>query len=72
MQQVIEQIDVTKRLIARYPAGLRYATTADEVETAMAEGKVASLLGMGVAGIRSTLQALRGAAPALCAWRKGI
>ncbi|HSF11564.1 MAG TPA: membrane dipeptidase, partial [Erythrobacter sp.] len=31
VQQVIEQIDVTKRLIARYPDGLRFATTADQV-----------------------------------------
>ncbi|MCR9179395.1 MAG: dipeptidase [Erythrobacteraceae bacterium] len=60
VQQVIEQIDVTKRLIARYPAGLRYATTADEVETAMAEGKVASLLGMeGGHSIGSSLAVLR-------------
>ena len=43
VQQVVEQIDVTKRLIARYPQGLRYAETADEVESAIAEGKVASL-----------------------------
>ena len=46
VQQVIEQIDVTRRLIARNPQALRFATTADEVERAMAEGKVASLMGM--------------------------
>ena len=60
VQQVIEQIDVTKRLIARYPQALRYATTADEVESAMAEGKVASLLGMeGGHSIGSSLAVLR-------------
>ena len=42
----IEQIDVTKRLVRRYPARLALALTAAEVERAMAEGKVASLLGM--------------------------
>ena len=60
VQQVIEQIDVTKRLIARYPDGLRYAETADQVERAMADGKVASLLGMeGGHSIGSSLAVLR-------------
>lgn len=60
VQQVIEQIDVTKRLIARYPQGLRYATTADEVERAIADGKIASLLGMeGGHSIGSSLGVLR-------------
>ena len=60
VQQVIEQIDVTKRLIARYPDGLRYAETADQVERAMADGKVASLLGMeGGHAIGSSLAVLR-------------
>jgi membrane dipeptidase len=60
VQQVIEQIDVTRRLIARYPKGLRFATTADEVERAMAEGRVASLLGMeGGHSIGSSLGVLR-------------
>ncbi len=58
--QVIEQIDVTRRLIARYPGSLRFATTADEVERAMAEGKVASLMGMeGGHSIGSSLGVLR-------------
>ena len=60
VREVIEQIDVTKRLIARYPQGLRFATTADEVERAMAEGKVASLLGMeGGHSVGSSLGVLR-------------
>ncbi|TAD71991.1 MAG: membrane dipeptidase [Sphingomonadales bacterium] len=60
VQEVIEQIDVTKRLIARYPEGLRFAETADQVERAMAEGRVASLLGMeGGHSIGSSLAVLR-------------
>jgi membrane dipeptidase len=60
VQQVIEQIDVTKRLIARNPQALRFATTADEVERAMAEGRIASLLGMeGGHSIGSSLAILR-------------
>jgi len=60
VQQVIEQIDVTKRLIARYPQGLRYAETADQVERAMADGMVASLLGMeGGHSMGSSLAVLR-------------
>ncbi|KPF65637.1 dipeptidase [Porphyrobacter sp. AAP60] len=60
VQQVIEQIDVTKRLIARYPQSLRYAETADQVERAIVDGKVASLLGMeGGHSIGSSLGVLR-------------
>jgi membrane dipeptidase len=60
VQQVIEQIDVTKRLIARNPDGLRFATTADQVERAMADGRIASLLGMeGGHSIGSSLAVLR-------------
>ena len=60
VQEVIEQIDVTKRLIARYPEGLRFATTADQVERAVADGRVASLLGMeGGHSIGSSLAVLR-------------
>lgn len=60
VQQTIEQIDVTKRLIARYPDALRYALTADDVERAMREGRIASLLGMeGGYSIGSNLGVLR-------------
>lgn len=42
----LQQIDVTKRLIARYPDRLQLALTADEVEQAMKQGRIASLIGM--------------------------
>lgn len=42
----LEQIDVTKRLIARYPDQLALALTAADVERAMKQGRIASLMGM--------------------------
>ena len=60
VQMTMEQIDVMKRLIARYPDQLAYAETSDEVERAMAEGKIASMLGMeGGHSIGSSLSVLR-------------
>jgi len=60
VQATIEQIDVTKRLIARYPDQLQLATTAAEVEKAMKAGKIASLIGMeGGSSIGSSLAVLR-------------
>jgi membrane dipeptidase len=56
----LEQIDLARRMIARYPDRLAFATTADAVEGAMREGKVASLLGMeGGHAIENSLGALR-------------
>lgn len=56
----LEQIDVTKRLIARYPDRLQLALTADDAERAMAQGKLASLIGMeGGSSIGSSLGVLR-------------
>lgn len=60
VQATLEQIDVTKRLIARYPAALRLATSADEVERAMKQGRIASLIGMeGGHSIGGSLAVLR-------------
>jgi membrane dipeptidase len=42
---VLEQIDLTRRLIASYPEALGLALTADDVERTFAAGRVASLLG---------------------------
>jgi len=43
--QVLEQIDLVRRLADRYPDDLAIATTADEVEQIRAGGRIASLLG---------------------------
>ena len=60
VQMTMEQIDVTKRLIARYPDDMAYAETADQVENAMRDGKIAGLLGMeGGHSIGSDLGVLR-------------
>ena len=56
----LEQIDIARRTIERYPARLAFAVTADDVERALREGKVASLLGMeGGHAIEDSLGALR-------------
>jgi len=60
VQATIEQIDVTKRLIARYSDNLALALTANDVQRAMDEGKLASLIGMeGGHSIGSSLGVLR-------------
>jgi membrane dipeptidase len=56
----LEQIELARRMIARYPAHLALASTADEAQRAMREGRVASLLGMeGGHAIENSLGALR-------------
>jgi membrane dipeptidase len=42
---VLEQIDLARRMIARYPDSFGLALTADDVEQVFATGRVASLLG---------------------------
>ncbi len=60
VQMTMEQIDVMKRLIARYPEQLQLTLTADQAESAMAEGRIASFLGMeGGHSIGSSLAVLR-------------
>lgn len=41
----LEQIDLARRMVARYPDDLALATTADELERAFRGGRIASLLG---------------------------
>lgn len=60
VQMTIEQIDVAKRLVAGNPDDMQMALTADDVEAALAAGKIASLLGMeGGHSIGSSLAVLR-------------
>jgi len=56
----LEQIDIARRVIALYPDRLALATNAAEVERAMREGRIASLMGMeGGHAIENSLGALR-------------
>jgi len=56
----LEQIDIAKRIIARYPEALRFATSSAEIKAAHRAGKIASLLGMeGGHVIENSLGALR-------------
>ncbi len=60
VQATLEQIDVAKRLIAKYPDDMALALTADQVQAAMKQGKIASLIGMeGGHSIGSSLAVLR-------------
>ncbi len=56
----LEQIDIARRVIAKYPDALQLALTAQDVWTAHAAGRVGSLLGMeGGHAIENSLGALR-------------
>ena len=56
----LEQIDIARRIIARYPDTFEFATTVAEVRAAHRAGKIASMLGMeGGYGIENSLGALR-------------
>ncbi|ELS53812.1 putative Dipeptidase [Streptomyces viridochromogenes Tue57] len=58
----LEQIDCVRQLLARYPADLRPALTAADMEAARAEGRIASLMGAegghSIADSLATLRAL--------------
>ncbi len=56
----LEQIELTLRMIERYPEDLVLALTAADIEKAFSQGRIASLLGMeGGYGIENSLGALR-------------
>ena len=56
----LEQIDFVKAMVRRYPETFELATSADEVEEAVAGGRIASLMGMeGGHSIDSSLAVLR-------------
>jgi membrane dipeptidase len=56
----LEQIELARRMIARYPEALRLATSVAEIRQAKRDGKVASLLGMeGGYALENSLGALR-------------
>jgi membrane dipeptidase len=56
----LEQIDIARRMIERYPDALTLATTASDVTAAFRNGKIGSLLGMeGGHAIENSLGALR-------------
>ncbi|MFE5187445.1 dipeptidase [Streptomyces sp. NPDC056628] len=56
----LEQIDCVRQLLARYPADLRPALTAADMEAARAEGRIASLMGAeGGHSIAESLATLR-------------
>jgi membrane dipeptidase len=56
----LEEFDIARRVIARYPERLALALTADDIERNFKRGKIASLLGMeGGHAIENSLGALR-------------
>jgi membrane dipeptidase len=60
VRATLEQIDCVRRMAERYPDQLTLARTADEVETAHAGGRIASLIGMeGGHSIGASLATLR-------------
>jgi membrane dipeptidase len=63
----LEQIDIARRMIERYPVSFALALTADDIERANAAGRIASLLGIeGGHAIENSLGALR------AYWRLGV
>jgi membrane dipeptidase len=56
----LEQLDLARRMIAKYPSDLAFCLTADDVVRAHAAGKIGSLLGLeGGHAIENSLGALR-------------
>lgn len=59
-RMVFEQIDLTRRIIARYPRQLEFAQTADDIVRIHRRGRIASMFGIeGGAAINNNLALLR-------------
>lgn len=62
VRQSLEQMDIVHGFVERYPETFALATTADEIEAAFANGRIASLLGLeGGSMIGSSMAILRNA-----------
>ena len=60
MRTQLEQIDIARRMIAKYPNDLGYATSVADIRREIARGRIASLLGIeGAHTIVNSLGALR-------------
>lgn len=60
IKATLEQVDIVKRLVARYPADLELASTAADIERIQKAGRIASLIGAeGGHQIGNSLAALR-------------
>lgn len=58
--QVLEQIDLIHQMVKRYPSAFALCRTADDIERARREGKIASLIGLeGGHAIENSLSLLR-------------
>ena len=58
--QTLQQIDIVHRMVKRYPDVFELAGTADDIERIVAEGRIASMLGIeGGHSIRGSLPVLR-------------
>jgi membrane dipeptidase len=58
--KTLEQIDIVKRMIARYPDTFEQAKTADDIERIVKEGKIASMMGVeGGYSIEESIQNLQ-------------
>jgi membrane dipeptidase len=60
MKQTLEQVDLVRRMVARYPDTFALASTADDVERIKRSGKIACMMGIeGGYSIEDSLAALR-------------
>ena len=46
VQLFLEQIDVIRQMVAKYPDDLMWAVSSDDIQAAISSGKIASLIGV--------------------------